>query len=78
MHLAKRLALLPVIAGVSFEALKLSGKYASNPIVKLLIQPGLAFQRLTTRQPDMSQLEVAVASLQRTLDREQELLNAKA
>jgi uncharacterized protein YqhQ len=72
-HLAKRLALLPVIAGVSFEALKLSGKYASNPIVRLLIQPGLAFQRLTTKQPDDTQLEVAVASLQRTLDRETEL-----
>lgn len=72
-HLAKRLALLPVIAGVSFEALKLSGKYASNPIVRLLIQPGLAFQRLTTKQPDNTQIEVAVASLQRTLDRETEL-----
>lgn len=70
LHLTKRLALLPVIAGVSFEALKLSGKYASNPIVKLLIQPGLAFQRLTTKQPDNSQLEVAIASLQATLDNE--------
>ena len=69
-HLFKRLLFLPVIAGVSFEALKLSGKYASNPIVKLLIQPGLYFQRLTTRQPDFSQLEVAVAALQRTLDLE--------
>lgn len=72
LHLAKRLALLPVIAGVSFETLKLSGKYASNPIVKLLIQPGLAFQRLTTKDPDHSQLEVAVAALKRTLDREAE------
>lgn len=76
LHLTKRLALLPVIAGVSFEVLKLSGKYASNPIVRLLIQPGLAFQRLTTRQPDNDQLEVAVASLQRTLDRELELTKA--
>lgn len=69
-HLAKRLLFLPVIAGVSFEVLKLSGKYANNPIVKLFIQPGLYFQRLTTKQPDHSQLEVAVAALQRTLDLE--------
>lgn len=71
-HLLKRLIFLPVIAGVSFEVLKLSGKYAHNPIVKLFILPGLYFQRLTTKAPDHSQLEVAVAALQKTLDLELE------
>lgn len=58
-----RIVLLPLIAGLSYEMLKLSAKFNNNPIVKALVAPGLWLQRLTTREPDDSQLEVAIASI---------------
>ena len=63
IKLASRIVLLPVIAGISYEILKLSGKYSKSAVVKILIAPGLLLQRLTTREPDDSQLEVAIASI---------------
>lgn len=54
--------LLPIV-GISYELLKLSDKHSDNPFVKLFIAPGLAFQGLTTKEPDKLQLEVAVKSL---------------
>jgi uncharacterized protein YqhQ len=65
-----RLALLPFIAGISYEYLKLSAKHANNPIVKGLIAPGLWFQRLTTQEPDEKQLAVGLESLQAALEME--------
>ncbi len=65
-----RLALLPLIAGISYEYLKLSAKHANNPIVKALIAPGLWFQRLTTQEPDEKQLAVGLQSLQAALEME--------
>ncbi|MDR0453551.1 MAG: DUF1385 domain-containing protein [Deferribacteraceae bacterium] len=67
IKLASRILFLPVIAGVSYEILKLSGKYSGNVIVKMLITPGLWLQRLTTREPDDSQLEVAIISIKAAL-----------
>jgi uncharacterized protein YqhQ len=58
-----RLGLLPVLAGVSYELLKWSGRHAGSPPVRLLIAPGLWLQRITTREPDAGQLEVAAAAL---------------
>ena len=63
-----RVVLLPVIAGVSYELLKWSAKHDQSSLVKLLISPGLALQRLTTREPDDSQLEVAIRSMEEALD----------
>ncbi|MGA7827062.1 MAG: DUF1385 domain-containing protein [Geobacteraceae bacterium] len=63
-----RVVLLPLIAGCSYELLKLSAKYEKSRLVRLLIAPGLALQRLTTREPDDSQLEVAIRSLEEALD----------
>jgi uncharacterized protein YqhQ len=63
-----RVVLLPVIAGFSYELLKLSAKYEKSRLVRMLIAPGLALQRLTTREPDDSQLEVAIRSLEEALD----------
>jgi uncharacterized protein YqhQ len=57
------LILLPVVAGISFEILKFAGKYRAKKWAQWLIAPGLATQYLTTRVPDDSQLEVALASL---------------
>lgn len=62
-----RVVLLPLIAGVSYELLKWSARNEKSPLVKLAIAPGLALQRLTTREPDDSQLEVAIRSMQEAL-----------
>lgn len=67
---ARLVFFIPVIAGVSYEILKLSGKYFKNPIVKILILPGLLVQKITTQEPDDSQLEVALISIRASLDME--------
>ncbi len=62
-----RLILIPLIAGLSYEFLRLSAKMEHNIIMHALIQPGLLLQRLTTREPDEAQIEVAVKALQEVL-----------
>ena len=62
-NLSVRIGFLPLIAGISYEYLKLSAKYSKNFIVKGLVTPGLWFQRLTTKEPSTSQLEVGLKSL---------------
>ena len=63
-----RIVLLPMIAGISYEFLKWSATHENHPLVKMIIAPGLGLQRLTTREPDDSQLEVAIRSLNEALD----------
>lgn len=63
-----RIVLLPLIAGISYEFLKWSAKHEANPLVRLIITPGLALQRLTTGEPDDAQLEVAIRSLDEALE----------
>ena len=63
LRLAYRLALIPVIAGVSYEVLKLSDKYRDKPLMQIIIKPGLAFQKLTTKEPTYDMIEVAVKAL---------------
>jgi uncharacterized protein YqhQ len=60
-----RIACMPLIAGVAFEFIRISGRYADRPLVRALIWPGLQFQRLTTREPDLAMCEVAIAALER-------------
>ena len=62
-RIAYRIALIPVIAGISYELLRLSGKYRDSPIVKVLVAPGLLFQRLTTKEPTDDMLEVSVRAV---------------
>jgi len=62
-----RLLLLPAIAGISYEALRLSAGRAQSPVFKALVAPGMLLQRLTTREPDLSQIEVAIASFRRVV-----------
>jgi uncharacterized protein YqhQ len=62
-RLAYRIALIPVIAGVSYELLRLSGKYKDSPITRVFVAPGLAFQRLTTKEPTDDMLEVSVKAV---------------
>ena len=61
-----RLLLLPVIAGISFEVLKLAGR-TDNKLVRLLSYPGLMLQKLTTAEPTLAQLEVAITALNAVL-----------
>ncbi len=68
MKAGARVVLLPVIAGVSYEFLKWSAKNDRHPLVRMIIAPGLALQRLTTREPDDSQVEVAIRSVQEALE----------
>lgn len=63
-----RVILLPMIAGISYEFLKWSASHDNHPLVRLIITPGLALQRLTTREPDDSQLEVAIRSMNEALE----------
>ena len=64
------LALLPIVAGVSYEVLKFAGKHRHQAWAQWMIAPGLATQYLTTRVPDDSQLEVAIASLEAVWNKE--------
>ena len=61
---------VPVIAGISFELIKFAGRNRSRGWVRALMWPGLKLQLLTTREPDLSQLEVAIAALDAVLERE--------
>lgn len=67
IRIASRLLLMPVIAGIAYEVLRFTGKHARNPIIRAIITPNLALQRLTTREPDDGMLEVAIAALQTVL-----------
>lgn len=62
-----RLALLPVIAGVSYEFIRLAGSSESR-LVNLLSRPGMALQHMTTKEPDDSMIEVAIASVEAVFD----------
>lgn len=64
------MSVLPFISGLSFELLKLSGRKRNHPLTRLLIQPGLWLQRITTKEPADDQLEVALVALHRALGRE--------
>jgi uncharacterized protein YqhQ len=63
LNLAYRLLLIPVIAGISYELLRLSGKYKDSAIMKALTLPGLAFQRLATKEPSDDMLEVSIKAV---------------
>jgi len=60
-----RLPLIPAIAGISYEVLRMSAKRTRSPWFRALVVPGLWLQRLTTREPDLPQIEVAIASFRR-------------
>ena len=65
---ASRIVLIPVIAAVSYEVIRLSGMFAGNPLVGLITGPSLALQRLTTREPTDDQIEIAIEAMRLTLD----------
>lgn len=66
-----RILLMPVIAGISYEiTVKWAGNNPDNPLVKVILWPGMQMQRLTTNEPDDGMLECAIAAMQAVIDRE--------
>ncbi len=63
-RLASRILLLPLLAGVAYEYLRFTANHMANPLVRLLVQPNLALQRLTTREPTLDMIEVAITAFQ--------------
>jgi len=70
LRIAYRIAIIPIIAGLSYEILKLSAKNMNKTIVKWAVMPGLWFQKLTTSEPDDAQIEVAIKALKGVLPEE--------
>lgn len=67
-----RIALMPVIAGISYEiTVKWAGNNPDNPLVKVILWPGMQMQRLTTREPDDGMLECAIEAMRLVIDREE-------
>ena len=67
-----KLLFLPVIVSISYEVIRIAGRY-DNIVTKIISAPGLALQRLTTREPDASQIEVAIASVMPVIPENKEL-----
>lgn len=62
LRLASRIIMIPVLAGVAYEYIRWTANHLDSPLVKLIIRPNLALQRLTTREPDLKMLEVSIAA----------------
>ena len=67
LRIVLRLLFLPLVAGVSYEFIRLAGN-SDHPLVQIFSKPGLALQRLTTKEPDHSMIEVAIASVEGVFD----------
>ena len=74
-RIISRIVLLPVIAGLAFEVIRLGATNYHRSFVRAILAPGLAVQRLTTREPDDSMIEVAIAALKRVLNDEGVLMD---
>ena len=74
LRIASRIIFIPILAGISLEYIRWTANHLNNPLVKLLIKPNLALQHLTTRDPDLSMLEVAIESFQSMRKAEAEIV----
>jgi uncharacterized protein YqhQ len=66
-----RILLLPLIAGLAYEVIRFAGNHADNAAVRVLLWPGLMLQKMTTREPDDSMVEVAVMAVRPVIEREE-------
>jgi uncharacterized protein YqhQ len=78
MRILSRIILLPVVAGISYEIIKLAGKKRVPVFIRWLIYPGMLLQKFTTKEPDEKQLEVAIYALNAVLSKENNLHSATA
>lgn len=70
LRVLTHIAILPIVAGLSYEVIRQAGKEQPHPIFKAIAAPGMALQLLTTREPDDEQVEVAIAALKAVLDKD--------
>lgn len=73
-----RVILIPVIAGIAYELLRFTARNIENPIVRFIVKPNLALQHLTTREPDLDMIEVAITAFKRVLLSEQMISEEEA
>ncbi len=73
LRICFKLLLLPVVASVSYELLKFGDKHQKNIFIRLLLSPGMFFQKITTREPNDKQIQVAIHSLKKVLNNEKKL-----
>ena len=71
-RLGSRVVAIPIIAGIAYEALRLGARFPDSLVMRALMAPGIWLQKITTQEPDDSQIEVAVASFKEVLRREDE------
>ena len=71
VRIVSRIVLIPVIAAVGYEFTRFSARYAENRLVRVLFLPGLALQKMTTRQPNNGQIEVAISALKGAIEADQ-------
>lgn len=71
-RLIVRLLLIPVLAGISYEYIRWTSRHMDSRVVRIIIKPNLALQHLTTKEPDLEMLEVAIASFNAMLEKEEE------
>ena len=77
-RIGSRLLAIPIIAGLAFELLRLGARYPNSPFMRIVMTPGLWLQKITTKPPDDDQIEVAIASFNEVLRREQQARAAEA
>ena len=65
--IGSRFVLIPVLAAVGYEILRLGARFRSNPIVKVIMWPGILVQMITTKQPTPEMIEVAIVSMEEAL-----------
>jgi uncharacterized protein YqhQ len=73
-----RILLIPVIAGIAYELLRFTARHIDHPLIRIIVIPNLALQHLTTRQPDLTMIEVAIVAFKRVLVSENVLSEAEA
>jgi uncharacterized protein YqhQ len=73
LRVLSRIVLLPVVAGIAYEFIRFTAKNLQNPLIRAIIKPNLALQRLTTREPDQEMLAVAIMAFKQVLISETEV-----
>ncbi len=78
IRILSRIALIPVIAVISYEIMKFSASHSGNPVIRVLLAPGLLLQTMTTREPDDGQIEAAISALNEVVQIDNAAVSADA
>ena len=76
LMIASRFILIPVLAAVGYEILKLGARYRSNPVIRVIMYPGILVQKITTKRPSDDMIEVAIVSMEEALTADGEVIPA--